>query len=107
MNSKVENEKRELLSDIIQATRDVRNKFDGNKRVLSDKDNEVCILINSWEKIFCFGMKTTLLNNVQELFNASNNSSIFWTFALKSLSPDEQKRFSNLKNVRTKFNNSI
>lgn len=105
MNLKVENEKRELLSGVIQATRDVKNKFDGNKRVLSDKDTEVCYLLNLWEKIIFFGLKTTLLNNVQELFNSSSNGSTFWTFALKSLSPDEQARFSKLKNVS--INNSI
>lgn len=97
--TRVENEKRNLLSEIISSTREVSSKFNGCKQLVTEEFVDVQNLLCLWEKVLSFGIKTSLFNNVQELFNTSSNGSTFWTFAFQFLSPDEQKRFSNFKNV--------
>lgn len=109
---KVQNDKRSLLNDLINVTREVTDKYGaGSKKIVTEDNIEIQKLINCWENILKHGIKTTLLGNVQELLshainNCSNiqtdcNGSMFWSFASKFLSPDEQKRFNNFKNVST------
>lgn len=99
MNQSIENEKRTLLSDLINATREVTSKFCGSKKIVTEQEKEVDTLIRCWEKVISCGLKSTLLNNVQELFNSSSNGSMFWNFASQLLSHDDQKRFNSFKNV--------
>jgi hypothetical protein len=111
--AKVENEKRTLLNDLINATREVTSKFGASKKIVTENEPEIQVLIKCWENVLKNGLKTSLLStlhNVQELLsnainNCSNiqskssNGSMFWSFASKFLSPDEQKRFNSFKNV--------
>ncbi|KAG5684764.1 hypothetical protein PVAND_013977 [Polypedilum vanderplanki] len=99
--SKIDNEKRVLLSDLINATREVATKYNSCKQLVTDESVDVQNLLNLWERVLSFGLKTSLFNNVQELFNSNSNGSMFWTFAHQFLSPDDQKRFSNFKNLWT------
>lgn len=99
--TRIENEKRTLLSDLIDATRQVSTKYNGCKQLVTEEFGDIQNLLNLWEKVLSHGLKTSLLNNVQELFNSSSNGSMFWTFAYHHLTFDEQKRFTNFKNVST------
>lgn len=106
---KIENDKRTLLNDLINATREVTAKFNNSKKIVTEEEVEVQKLIKSWEAVLKNGLKISLFSNVHELLSnainscsnihASSNGSMFWTFASKFLSPDEQKRFNSFKNV--------
>lgn len=98
-----DNEKRNILSDLINATREVSTKYNGCKQLVTEEFSDIQNLLSLWEKVLSHGLKTSLLNNVQELFNSSSNGSMFWTFAYQHLTNDEQKRFSNFKNVSDKI----
>lgn len=100
MNDKrIENEKRNLFNELINLTRGVKAKFSGNKKVITHNDVEIHNLLICWENIINFGLKNSILSNVQELFNSSSHNSLFWTFAYQYLSNDEKKRFNGFKNV--------
>jgi hypothetical protein len=103
-STKIENEKRKILSDLISATREISVKYNDKKKLVTENDKDILNFVNLWEIVLNFGLKVSLLNNVQELFNASSNGSMFWNFALQFLSQDEQKRFASFKNVCTQFN---
>lgn len=108
---KIENDKRILLNDLINATREVISKFSGSKKIVTEDEEEIQNLIKCWENALKNGLKNSLLSNVQELFsnainnysniqsNKSSNGSMFWSFASRYLSPDELMRFNNFKNV--------
>lgn len=98
-DKKIENDKRNLLNELINLTRGVKAKFVGKKKVITHNDVEIYNLIACWENIINFGLKNSILNNVQELFNSSSNGSLFWSFAYQFLSIDEKKRFNSFKNV--------
>lgn len=103
--AKIENEKRILLSDLINFTKQVASKFNGSKKIVTEDEVEVANLIKCWEKLISFGLKTSILTNlrvanltnVQEIFNSSGSQ--FWSFAHQFLSHDDQMRFNNFKNV--------
>ena len=48
--TKSENEKRTLLSDLITATREVTGKFGGSKKIVTEEEAEIRNLIHCWEK---------------------------------------------------------
>lgn len=105
-NSKINDEKRQLLNDLINVTREISAKYSGGKQVVTESLAEVNNLINLIEKILCFGLKSnSILGNVQELFSStsSSNGSLFWSFAQQHLTKHEQERFSNYKNVSGNF----
>ena len=97
--TRIDNEKRNLLSDLINATREVSSKYNGSKQLVTEEFTDIQNLLSLWERVLSHGLKTSIFNNVQELFNSSSNGSMFWTFAYQHLTSDEQKRFSNFKNV--------
>lgn len=104
MNDKrIENDKRNLLNELINATREVKAKFGEHKKVISSNEVLVQNLLRAWENACFFGLKISLLSNVQELFNTSSNNPSFWPFVYQFLSNDEQKRFTNFKNVSKNF----
>lgn len=101
--AKINDGKRDLLNELISAVRVVSSSFAGGKQVVTEDHQDVEKLLNTWEKVLCFGIKgpSTLLGNVQELFSSSTsgNGSQFWAFAVQQLTKHEQERFSNFKNV--------
>lgn len=97
--TRIDNEKRNLLSDLINVTREVSSKYNGCKQLVTEEFTDIQNLLSLWERVLSHGLKTSIFNNVQELFNSSSNGSMFWTFAYQHLTSDEQKRFSNFKNV--------
>ena len=97
--TRIDNEKRNLLSDLINVTREVSAKYNGCKQLVTEESVDIQNLLSLWERVLSHGLKTSIFNNVQELFNSSSNGSMFWTFAYQHLTSDEQKRFSNFKNV--------
>lgn len=102
MNSnKVLDDKRSLLNDLINVTREISSKYSGGKQVVTEEHPEVERLLILIEKVLCFGLKNnSLLDNIQELFSSSSsNGSFFWNFASQHLTKHEQERFSSYKNV--------
>lgn len=109
--AKIDNDKRTLLNDLINATKEVTLKFGGSKKIVTEDEIEIQNLIKCWENALKNGLKTSLLSNVQEILSnainsyshiqANSNESMFWSFASKYLSLDEQKRFNSFKNVST------
>ncbi|KAL7029297.1 hypothetical protein ACKWTF_006179 [Chironomus riparius] len=99
--ARIDNEKRNLLSDLINATREVTSKYNGCKQLVTEEFTDIQNLLSLWERVLSHGLKTSIFNNVQELFNSSSNGSMFWTFAYQHLTNDEQKRFSSFKNLWT------
>lgn len=96
------NDKRTLLNELINVTREITSKYQGEKKLVTEEKLEVEKLLNLIEKAICFGLKNqSLLGNVQELFSSSStsNGSQFWSFAYQHLSKNEQERFTNYKNV--------
>lgn len=96
-DKKIENDKRNLLNELINLTRGVKAKFVGEKKVITHNDVEIYNLIACWENIINFGLKIpwyqgTISINFQE-------RSLFWSFAYQFLSIDEKKRFNSFKNV--------
>lgn len=104
-NTKVNDEKRLLLNDFINVTREITSKYNGGKQVVTDQHTEVEKLLSLVERILCFGLKNqSLLGNVQELFSSSsNNGNLFWSFAFQHLTKHEQERFTSYKNVSLQF----
>lgn len=102
-NSKINDEKRLLLNELINVTREIVSKFNGGKQMITEDQAEVAKLLQLLEKSLCFGMKTSLLGNVQEIFTSSNgNLNLFWNFASQHLTKHEQERFTSYKNVSSK-----
>lgn len=102
MNSnKINDDKRILLNDLINVSREITCKYNGGKQVVTEEQAEVEKLLSLLEKTLCFGLKNhSLLGNVQELFtSSSSNGSAFWSFAHNHLTKHEQERFSKFKNV--------
>lgn len=100
-NAKITDEKRALLNDLINVTREITSKYNGEKKVMTEQSPEVDKLLNLLEKAICYGLKNqSLFSNVQELFSSSsNNGGLFWTFAYQYLTKHEQERFTSYKNV--------
>lgn len=100
-NSKINDEKRLLLNDLINVTREITSKYNGGKQMVTEQSTEVAKLLHLVEKTICFGLKNhSLLGNVQDLFSSSsNNGNLFWSFAYQHLTKHEQERFTNYKNV--------
>jgi hypothetical protein len=95
-------EKRILLNDLINTTREITSKYSNGKHILTEKHGEVEKLLNLLEKALCFGLKNpSLLDNLQELFTSSSsgNGSVFWNFAFQHLTKHDQERFLSYKNV--------
>ena len=98
----INDEKRLLLNDLINVTREISSKYKGEKMVMTEQIPEVERLLNLLERIICYGLKNqSILSNVQELFSSSssNNGNLFWTFAYQYLTKHEQERFTSYKNV--------
>lgn len=100
-SNKINDEKRLLLNDLINVTREISSKYHGGKQVVTEQHLEVEKLLNLLERALCFGLKNqSLLGNVQELFlSSSSNGNLFWSFAYQTLTKDEQKRFTGYTNV--------
>lgn len=101
-SNKINDEKRLLLNELINITRDISSKYQGEKQLVTEGKVEVEKLLNLLEKVICFGLKNqSLLGNVQELFSSSSssNGSQFWSFAFQHLTKHEQERFTSYKNV--------
>lgn len=102
MNSnKINDEKRLLLNDLINVTREISTKYNGGKQLVTEERAEVEKLLILLERFLCFGLKNSILGNVQDLFSSSSssNGSLFWSFAYQHLTKHEQERFSSYKNV--------
>lgn len=94
MNQKSnENEKRTLLNDLINVTREIASKYNNEKQVMTESQPEVEKLLHLLEKVVCFGLKNS------SLFELFTSSVTFWTFAQHHLTKHEQERFSSYKNV--------
>lgn len=99
-SNKINDEKRLLLNELISVTREIVSKFSGGKQVMTEERAEVEKLLQLLEKFLCFGLKNSILGNVQELFSpSSSNGNLFWTFAYQHLTKHEQERFCSYKNV--------
>lgn len=107
MNTKIIDEKRILLNDLINVTREISSKYSGGKQVVTEEHPEVAKLLQLIERTLCFGLKNSILGNVQELFSssASSNGSLFWSFAQQHLTKHEQERFCSYKNVSRSIDN--
>lgn len=107
--SKINDEKRLLLNDLINVTRDITSKYNGGKQVVTERHTEVEKLLNLVERTLCFGLKNhSLLGNVQELFSSSsNNGNLFWSFAYQHLTKHEQERFTSYKSVSVSTTNDV
>lgn len=97
-NAKINDEKRLLLNDLINVTREITSKYNGGKQVVTEAHAEVEKLLQILEKCLCYGLKNSILSNVQELFSSSSSIN-FWSFAQQHLTKHEQERFSSYKNV--------
>lgn len=99
----INDEKRLLLNDLINVTREISSKYNGEKKVMTEQVPEVEKLLNLLEKVVCNGLKNpSLLSNVQELFSSTSNNGafcLFWSFAYQYLTKHEQERFTSYKNV--------
>lgn len=103
-NSKINDEKRLLLNELINVTREIVSKYNGGKQMITEDQAEVAKLLFFIEKALCFGLKTSILGNVQEIFTSSNgNLNLFWNFASQHLTKHEQERFTSYKNVSSRF----
>lgn len=99
-NNKINDEKRCLLNDLINVSREISTRYNGGKQVVTEAQPEICRLLHILEKVLCFGLKNSILGNVQELFlSQSTNGGLFWSFAYHHLTKHEQERFSSYKNV--------
>lgn len=105
--NKINDEKRLLLNDLINVTREVSSKYQGGKQMVTEEKPEVEKLLSLLEKVICFGLKNqSLLGNVQELFSSSSsNGNLFWSFAYQHLTKHEQERFTSYKNVSVPITN--
>lgn len=102
MSSNKDDEKRLLLNELINVTREITSKYQGEKQLVTEEKVEVEKLLNLIERAICFGLKNqSLLGNVQDLFSSSSssNGSQFWSFAHEHLTKHERERFTSYKNV--------
>ncbi|CRL04720.1 CLUMA_CG017780, isoform A [Clunio marinus] len=102
-NNKINDEKRLILSELINVTREISSKYNGGKQVVTEEHPEVERLLQLLEKTLCYGLKSSILENVQELFLLSSapNGNLFWSFASQHLTKHELERFSSYKNLWT------
>lgn len=113
-NTKLNDEKRILLSDLISVAREISSKYSGGKQMVTESQAEVEKLLSLLERFLCFGLRqsnsrgNSLLGNVQELFSSSSsNGNLFWSFAFQHLTKHEQERFSSYKNVSGSIDNFL
>lgn len=100
MEKQKEDDKRVLLNDLINITKEVTSKYGKDRQLVSGDKPEIEKLLSLIEEIVLFGLKSnSFFDNLQELFTSSNSGNTFWNFAYQNLAKDEQKRFSGLKNV--------
>jgi hypothetical protein len=100
MEKQKEDEKRILLNDFINITKEIISKYGKDKQLVSGDKPEIEKLLSIIEDILLFGLKSnSFFDNLQVMFTSSNSGNSFWNFAYQHLAKDEQKRFSSYKNV--------